>query len=188
MIKRHIQLLQVLLLILLLSGCATIKLIKEKNVNWKNSQFQAILPIGWVTYSSPGSVLSLTRDGKFLQNIAILKSKTGKKLPKTKRKITEDLLIHEVATIIADEMRLAEGISNFEILSKKPSNIGGKDAFRLEYQYRDSNFVKYHGIVYGFIHKKKFYEIEYRAVEQHYHTKSIEIFDNFANSFKIRKK
>lgn len=172
----------------LVAGCATMTLIKEKNSKWKNAQFEAILPIGWVKYTSPGATLALTKDGMFLQNISILKSKTNKELPNTKRKITEDLLVHEIASIVVDEIKLTEGVLNFNLLSKKPMNISGKEAFRLDFEFTNSENVKYYTVIYGFVHKRKFYEIEYRGMSQHYHDESFNVFEEFIKEFKIREK
>jgi len=175
------------LLVFFLVGCATMKLIKETNVNWKYSKFSSKLPVGWVKYSAPGSVLSLTKDGQYLQNITMGKTKTNRELPYTKRKITEDLLLQELSKIVIDEFTLTEGIANFELISQKPVNIDGLEAFRLEFKYSNTDLVKYHGIIYGFIYKKKYYEIEYRAMEQHYHAESVSEMDNFISNFKIEK-
>ena len=143
-------------LVFLLVGCATIKLIEEKNVKWKSGKFSSELPTGWSKYSWPGNILSLTRDGSYLQYIFISKTKTNKELQKTKKKITEDLLLQELSEIIKDELSLSDGITNFEVISQKPANIDGIDAFRLEYIFKNSEMVDYHGVVYGFVFKKKY--------------------------------
>lgn len=176
-----------MVLIIFLVGCTAIKLIKENNNSWKYSKFSSKLPIGWVKYASPGNVLSLTKDGEYLQNISIGKTKTGRELPNTKRKVTEDLLLQELAQIMIDEFSLTEGIASFEVMSQRPANIAGVDAFQLEFKYSNTDLVKYHGIIYGFIYKKKYYEIEYRALEQHYHAESVSEIDSFIKNFKVEE-
>lgn len=176
-----------LLLATALCGCATFKLIKPKNVKWKNQSFSSVLPVGWVIYSTPGNLLSLTRDGILLQFVCMSKTKTNKELPKSKKKITEVLLLQELAEIIKNEISLTDDISDFNVLSQKPADLDGLEAFRLEYEYRNKDLVGYHGIIYGFIFKKKYYEISYNALAQHYYGESLDAFENFIREFKVKR-
>lgn len=183
--KRNKFLVLNLLIVFLLVGCVTMKLVKPQKTSWKKGKFSSVLPVGWVKYTGPGMILSLTREGSLLQFITISKTKTGKELPKTKKKITEDLLLQEVAEIIEDELSLAEGISDFVLLSKKPVTLGGLEAFRLEYKYKTKDLVAYHGITHGFLFKKRYYEIQYWAMEQHYYDASIKALNEFIENFKV---
>ncbi|MBU0469102.1 MAG: DUF1795 domain-containing protein [Candidatus Omnitrophica bacterium] len=176
-----------LVLVSLLAGCATMKLINPKNAKWKSQKFSSELPVGWVKYSAPGNQLTLTRDGAFLQYISISKTKTNKELQNTKKKITEDLLIQELADIIQNEISLTSGVGGFEVISKKPADIDGLEAFRLEYKYQNKELVDYQGVIYGFIFNKKYYEIGYSAMKQHYHAKSIAAFEDFVKKFRVKQ-
>ena len=178
--------LTVIVVCLVISGCATMRYVKPNAQRWAKGNFEATLPIGWVVYNAPGYQLYLTKDGFSLQSIIITFSKTNKELPNTKRKITENMLLQEVSELILDELRLNQAYKNLSLLSNKPVQLGGLDAFRLEFTYNNDIFVKYHKILYGFILSKRYYEIEYTATQQHYYDKSVNDFQSFIDSFRSK--
>jgi len=176
-----------LILLVFLAGCTSTKLITEGKRSWKYGDFEAVLPVGWVKMKYSGYNLALTIDGIYLQAISLAKTKTNRKLPVTQRKITEDMLLHEIAGLILDEMKLDQAYKNFEVIENKPHNIGGVPGFRLEFKYRSDNFVDYRGIKYGFLHKRKYYELEYSATIQHNYSRNLVAFDDFISSFNVKK-
>jgi len=186
--NRVMKSLCVLLVVAFLSGCATFKYVGDKDLAWKCRHFEATLPSGWTIYNAFGYYLYLTRDGLNLQGIQITHSKTNKELPNTKKKITEDMLLQEIAEVMIDEFELDQNYKNFEVASNRPVKLGGADAFRLEYSYSNDLFVKYSGITYGFVMKKKYYEVKYLATNQHYYQSGLKDFEAFIETFRLRKK
>lgn len=168
-----------------MSGCAVWTYTGEKNILWKSGKFKAELPAGWMRFASPQHQLFLTRDGSLLDSIAITKSKTNSEFPNTKRKITEDMLLQEIATLVVDEFSLDQAYKNFAILSNQPSKIGGVDCFKLEYTFNSDRFVEYKGIIYGFVLDRRYYQVEFVATQQHYYDSTIKDFENFISSFVI---
>lgn len=183
--NKRANLVLVLVICAVMNGCTTMQLVKPGKTKWKSSKFSSTLPVGWVRFSSFGNWLSLTRDGQFLQYISLSHTKTNKELKNTKVKLTEDLLIQEVADIIKNELSLTPDISGFESVSLKPATLDGLEAFRLEYTYKNKELVDYHGIVYGFILNKKYYEIQYSAMEQHYYKAGLQAFEDFVKDFRV---
>ena len=176
-------------ILLIFSGCATWQLINTDNLKWKQYYFEAELPEGWVKFNSPVHLLFLTKDGVLLQCITISRHDLDKELPMSKKKIKENMLIQDIASIVVDEMTLnREEYLNLEFLENKPSNIGGIKGFRLIYTFNNKDFMQYRGIAYGFIFKKKYYDIEYLAAKQYYFEKGFLDFESFVNSFKVIKK
>ena len=183
--KFNLRILSIIILVASLSGCAVWTYTGEKNILWKSGKFKAELPAGWMRFASPQHQLFLTRDGSLLDSIAITKSKTNSEFPNTKRKITEDMLLQEIATLVVDEFSLDQAYKNFAILSNQPSKIGGVDCFKLEYTFNNDRFVKYKGIIYGFVLDRRYYQVEFVATQQHYYDGTIKDFEDFIGSFLI---
>lgn len=180
-----------LLLLMILYGCATWQYIDKSDTRWRQSNFEANLPRGWVKNNASLSLLSLTKDGLLLQEIRVAKHNTNseKEFPITKKKITEDMLVHEIAELIINEISLdRDKFLNFEVLENKPVKINGVDAFKLVYVYNDPDFKKNKGTYYGFIVNKKFYSIIYIATQQHYFDKDLADFERFMDTFRILKR
>ena len=174
------------LLSVVICGCAIWTPIKMENRRWQSGDFSAELPTGWNRSQTPDYFLYMTRDGVGLQNIGISKEKTGKELPNTKKKISEGMLLEDVADITLEELKLNKFYNNFELLENKPVELSTLPAFRLAYTYTNAEFVKFKVIQYGFIHKKKYYEIHYQATVQRNFDKYKADFENFLSSFRIK--
>jgi hypothetical protein len=183
--NRKRRILVFVFLVLFLSGCATWQLVKAPKTHWRYSYFSAELPAGWVKYREPKHLLFLTRDGILLQRITLKRHPIKKEFAVSKRKIKEGMLIQEIAELIIDEISLNKEFLNFELLENKPVDVGGVAGFRLTYTFNNSDFTKYKRIVYGFVIKNMYYELEYLAARQHYFDKSVEDFQRFFQSFKI---
>lgn len=112
-----------------------------------------------------------------------------KEFPITKRKIAEDMLIHEIAELVINEMSLnREEFLNLEVLENKPVKISSVDTFKIVYAYNDRDFKKNKSVYYGFISGKKFYSIVYIAAQQHYFDRDLADFEWFMDNFRIDKK
>ncbi|MFA4889823.1 MAG: hypothetical protein WC628_09665 [Candidatus Omnitrophota bacterium] len=177
----------VLALVLILTGCATWQYM-DKGMPWKCSYFEASLPVGWVKFNTPFThLLFLTKDGILLQRITLSKRDTGKELKFSKKKISGDMLIHDIAGIIVDELSLNQDFKNLQILENKPADITGIDGFKIIYEFNNADFVKYKSITYGFIIQKQYYELEYTAAKQYYFDRDLADFSAFFSNFKINK-
>lgn len=179
------------LFLILLCGCVPWQYIDKSDISWKHSGLEARLPTGWVRHNVSLSLLSLTKDGFLLQEIRVNQRKMNseKEFPITKRKITEDMLIHEIAELFINEISLnRDEFLNFEVLENAPVKISDADAFKIVYTYNDTEFKKNKGIYYGFLSNKKFYSITYIAAHQHYFDKDLADFEWFMDNFRIDNK
>jgi len=178
------------LLLISLCGCTTWQYIDDNGMTWKGGPgFEARLPRYWVKASFPkqNNLLFMSKDGIPLQNIKISKLIINKEdvFPKTKKKITEDMMLHEVADLFLNEMSLdKEKYMNLQIIGNEPVDIGGVEGFRLEYSYNNVDYLKYRIITYGFLYKKKFYLLTYKAAQQHYFKDGVNDFKRFVRSFR----
>jgi len=171
------------LLMVFFTGCATWKPIKEKNALWEFGDFRARLPVGWARTKTSGEILLLTRGGVYIEHISVSRTKTNKELPHSQKKITEDMLLREISQVVIDEISLNQNFKNFKLLENKPVDLGGVGAFRMVCVFHNEDFAKYKSVIYGFLYKKKYYEIHYQALEQHHFEKKLEAFDQFMDSF-----
>lgn len=172
-------------LVILLAGCASMTYIRQENRAWKSGYFEAQLPVGWTKFTRVGAELYLSKDGFFLQSISLSRTRTNVELPATKKKIKEGMLLQEIAELVIDEETISQKRKNFQVISNTPAKIGGLEAFRLEYTYDNDHFVKYRSILYGFIYKKKYYEVQYLATQQHYWDDGLKDFQAFVELFKM---
>lgn len=175
-------------LAIVLSGCATWQLVR-KSTFWKGGDFSATLPEGWMKFASPTDLLFLTKDGSLLQHIRFYSFRIGKELPVTKKKFSDDMLVHEIAELTINEISLdKENVHNFNLLSNTPVNISGIEGFRLEYSFYTPYRMETRAVHYGFKKGKNIYFIKYIAAAQHYYNKNLDAFENFIKSYKIRGK
>src|SRR3990172_9014099 len=114
--KKMIIFLGWFLLALGMAGCAIWKPVTQGHNGWKAEDFTADLPVGWVRTSAPDCLLILTKDGVYLQEITFSKTKTEKELTFSKKKITQDMLLQEIADITVNEMTLNKAYKNFELM------------------------------------------------------------------------
>lgn len=168
------------------TGCSIWKPVTIKSQSWKKGDFAGELPAGWSRASAPGFLLYLTNDGLLLQRISLSIAKTNKELPQSKKKITEDMMLQEIAGVVTDEMQLDKRFNNLQIEENKPTRLGDKEAFRLVYTFNNDDFVRYKNITYGFVHEKKYYELEFSATVQHNFAKFEPDFETVVRSFQVR--
>lgn len=176
----------VLFICIFLSGCAQ-WIYVEQGKFWKNRNFSVSLPEGWkrAGFNAPNNLLFLTNDGFLLEYIQISQLKMDKKLSKTKKKISDNMLLPEISRLIADEISQEEFRKNFKILSNIPTSIDTKDCFKINYSFHYKTNYKIKGILYGFVLKRKIYLIAYEAGERYYFDKYLPIFEKFIANLEI---
>ncbi|MDJ0883020.1 MAG: hypothetical protein QNJ48_02610 [Desulfobacterales bacterium] len=142
------------------------------------------LPEGWML-NSREDVLLVTRDGILLQNVIVAAVHVDDELKYTKKKFKPGMLPIEQAGVIHDNMASNPNRAAFKVLSKKPAQVAGHQAFRSEVTYKDDDGLRYRGILYGFMQNDWFYLVRYMAPERHYFARDKDQFENIVRSMRL---
>jgi len=182
--KRHIGL---MLVMVVLTGCgATWKRLNKEGQRWKKGKLETVLPVDWYRDNVSREVdLVLSKDGPALQNIRINLMSSKTELPHTEQKMNKDMMPHELANLIIDEMMLNDHYQNFKLLKNSPIQLDSVDAYHLNFEYNTPGGPTYKVIEYGFILGKKYYEVRYQAVKTHYFEGSLPDFEFLVSQIKI---
>jgi len=176
--------LPLLLIALLLSGCATTwKKTESTEYLDKQVKFAATLPAGWMYF--PGMTFAATKDGVQLDLILVETIKFNQDLSSTKRQFKTGMLANELAEVDIDNYRSNAGILHFEILDNQIVELDGKDAYKFMFRYQTTEGMKRKGIVYGIVHRDRVYRVVYTAAEQHYFDLNQQAFEGFIQGFRF---
>ena len=63
-------------------------------------------------------------------------------MPHTEHELRSGMLSYEIADFAMDEIRLTEGVTNFELIENSPSEISGRPCYRLLYSHRINSALK----------------------------------------------
>jgi hypothetical protein len=152
-------------------------------------QWSIASPEGWMHLSMQGSEM-LSKDGPYLEYILIQSRSLAQGFRFTNQKLNRDMLPHEAAQVIADNMRSDPLIRRLRLLDSEPAMVGGHAGFRLIYSYQDPNGVEIKTIYYGVVLPNRFFNLRYTAAHRYYFDKELpafnEVFDSlrFAMDFK----
>ncbi len=175
-----------LVILALGSACAPWSLVGGPFVSSSDS-YEVNLPAQWrkANFSSGG--LALTKDGMLLQRVVIGRHPIDQDAPHTKRKLSSEMLPHDVAEVVMDDFRSDRQKLNFLILESAPAKVGGNSGFRIVYSYQTGANLKKMGMYYGALDEKWLYFLNYEAPARHYFERDQQTFENIAASFKILK-
>lgn len=173
------------LLTLLVVGCAP--WVRVGGV-YRDSErnFSVDLPQGWMK-SSMDTRLLITRDGAQLQKIVIERLKATDDLQYTKKKIEPSMLPQEAAEVIANNISSDPSITDFTLLENAPTTIANRPGFKLLYQCKNKEGLRFKGMYCGFVSGDWFYALWYTAPARYYFDKDVGTFENVLNSFTFIK-
>lgn len=177
-----------LIALLFISGCAPWV---EVGGIYKNDSYNysVELPQEWLRFKNY-DYLYITRDGGQLQHITLraIRIDTPEPFPFTKKKLTRNMLPHEVAEVVLDNIGSNPNVLNFEVIENNPAKIGGVPGFKATISYKDKgNGVKYKGIYCGLTVGEWFYFMSYEAPLRHYFERDANTFEKVVESFKLIK-
>jgi hypothetical protein len=151
-------------------------------------QWSIAPPEGWMHLRTQGSEM-LSKDGPYLEYILVQSRTLSQRFRFTNQKLKADMLPHEAAQVIADNMRSDPLIRQLRLLASEPAIVGGHTGFRIVYSYQDPNNVEIKTIYYGVILPDRFFNLRYTAARRYYFNKELpafnEVFDSlqFATDF-----
>ena len=91
----------------------------------------------------------------------------------------------DLAEVETDEIVSDPNAGAFKTIKNVPIDIGGHDAFRLEYEYTAQGGLKKQGIVCGFKAGGWMYRVQFKAAKQHYYAESVGHFERFVEKFQV---
>jgi hypothetical protein len=174
---------RLLLIVLILAGCAPWMYTSGLFTSGAQ-EFSVELPEGWMRLNT-SEYLLITRDGFLLQNILIKRVHIDKPLSHTKKKLRKEMLPHEVAEVIIDNISSDPAILNFNLIENLPVRISEIPGFKIIFTYKNRDGLRLKTIYYGFISKEWFYSISYTAASRYYFDKDIETFKKVFKSFRL---
>ncbi len=168
-----------------LAGCATWSP-ATKTKEFGEVRIETNLPSDWMRMKR-GDEVVFTRDGVSLEYIKIRRSEPEEAMPHTEHELRSGMLLYEIADFATDEIRLTEGVTNFELIENSPSEINGRPCYRLLYSHRINSALKVKTVEFGCWARKDFYRIEYRAAAQHYFDQYFDDFVRFKDAVRFVK-
>jgi hypothetical protein len=174
--------------VLLLAGCLRRPWTPTSSETDYVATFQNVsvrLPDDWMLRSDQDDILLVTRDGVLLQNVIVAAIGVDDELKYTKKKFSRGMLPLEQAEVVLDNMESDPARNAFKVLSKKPAEVDGHDAFRVEISFKDEDGLLYKGIMYGFMQNNWFYLVRYVAPNRHYFSRDQDKFEDVVKSLKL---
>jgi hypothetical protein len=141
-------------------------------------------PEGWMQLSTQESEM-LSKDGPYLEYILIQSRSLEQGFRFTRQKLEPDMLPHEAAQVIADNMRSDPLIRQLQLLASEPAMVGGHAGFKLIYIYQDPYGVTTKTIYYGVILPNRFFNLRYTAAHRYYFDKELPAFNQVVDSLRL---
>ncbi len=103
----------------------------------KRDDYTLTLPAGWVRRTADSNDVFVTRDGPALNYIVVNRQPHDRKLPRTQRTTTPDMLPHELGELALAEWRRNEATADLQVLANAPALLDGKPAVRVHVRYKN---------------------------------------------------
>ncbi len=169
----------------LLAGCAQWQMVKPGKFDAPRSGYAVKLPEGWLTPkpAKPDHIL-LTEDGLGLDEIVINRFDNDKAFPKTKKTVSPDMLPSDLADVFIAENK-QDGNDGTEVKDNSPALVGGKPGFRVEFEFKTADGLRYRSVTYGLCTADGFYMLMYKAPELYYFDHGLPAFKSVVDSFRL---
>ena len=141
-------------------------------------------PKGWMRLSLPDSEM-LSKNGPYLEYILIQSRPVTEKFRYTRQNLTTDMLPHEAAQLIIDNLRSDPLIRGFRLLSSEPAILAGEPGFKLTFTYRDKNDVEAQTVYYGVVLPDMFFNLRYTAARRYYFAQELSTFSSVLDSLQF---
>lgn len=195
-----------LLMLLTVVGCAPTPywtLTENSNRVLKSTSFEMTVPSGWARTTTadtweripiddkPQTILleqvAATRDGVGIHAITVTRRYPDTAFPTIKKKSTARMLPLEAADFYVSELRKRNGLERLKVLSNKPVQVNGKQAFQLVMEFKNDDGLRIRIVSHGFVDKTGFYTINYRAPVLYYYERDYGDYARLVRSFRQSK-
>lgn len=177
-----------MLAVVAVSGCAPHWV--QTNGPFQGAGYTLDLPAEWMAANRNPKRVIITHDGPELQSVYVSvvdlseQEKNADKDKPAGKRLKPGMLPQEAAETVLDLMRSDKSLVQFSMVENKPTQMGGKDGFRLVYAYK-SDKIRFQCIYYGMLQAEKFYRVSYCAPVRYYFEKDVAAFEKIAASFKL---
>jgi hypothetical protein len=173
------------LLLLLMTACASWLPVAGPYES-PSHRFTVVLPEKWMKLRTERDVL-LSKDGPFLQYVLIQERPIDRPFGHTRKTLRRDMLPHEAAGLIVDEISSDRAVYDFQVLENRPARIHGRNGFELLFTHRNRDGLSFKTRYCGVIAGHWFYAVRYSAAERYYFDKDISTFERILGSFELRE-
>ncbi|RXK00016.1 hypothetical protein [Arcobacter sp. CECT 8989] len=169
-----------------ITGCATWQEVKKDKVVSAHKVSFELKEENWYALKGEKNY-SITKDGVLLQKISLNVLDLEKGLSKTKKNIPSDILSHQLAELIIEELRLVNDKNSFNLVSNNPEQLDTAEAVQIIYQTKDNdnNTIKTNSSY--FIFDKNLYLLSYSAPLLHFYGKDLDLYQQFKKTIKLDK-
>jgi hypothetical protein len=170
------------LLLLLLAACGPWT---QAGGVYRTTSYTTELPAGWMRSNTVDYVL-ITRDGLFLQYIAIVQRDVDTAFKYTKKKLKRGMMPQEAAEVVLDDLASNTSITNFDIRENRPAKVSGAPAFKAVFTHKDTDGLRYKTVYYGVLKDDVFYGMRYTAPARHYFDADLRTFESVMANFRLQ--
>ena len=177
----------VLLLLLLLSGCATTWVkVDDAGRRYQDEHYSATLPTGWLRLESNDSLI-LSKDGILLQYISIQYRPHAKAFEKLEKNSSSTMLPSELAELTIAEFKATqeEGLPSLEILHNAPIKLAGYTGFDIHLRYKTDAGLRIDMLLRGVVDESGFYLVKYSAPTLHYFERDRQTYEYLTESLQL---
>lgn len=176
-----------ILLILLLSGCATTWVkVDDAGKNYQHEHYSSTLPTGWLRIENDDGLV-VSKDGILLQYISILYRPHEKAFKNIEKDSSSAMLPSELAELTIAEIKAGqeEGLPSLRILSNEPVEIAGRTGFGIHLQYKTTEGLRMEMLLRGIVDEDGFYLVKYTAPTLHYFKRDRQVYESVVESIKL---
>lgn len=164
------------------NGCAT--LWKAGSGEIETEHWAVEIPKDWMRLET-GDYQMFSKYGPYLQYFLIQTRLLDRPFLRSKGKMVPDMLPHEAAQTLIDDLRADPGIRRLEVTENRPVLVNGHMGFKLCYCYQDALGVTKQTHLYGMISKPYFISLRYTAARRHYFDENLADFERVLKSFRL---
>lgn len=141
-------------------------------------------PKGWMHMATQDSEM-FSKDGPYLEYIFVQSRPLNQGFRFTSKKMKADMLPHEAAQLIVDNMQSDPQIHQFKLLSSEPTFVSNHTGFKLAYTYQDQHGVLIQSVYYGVVLPHVFFNLRYAATQRHYYHQELPAFEKLLRTLRI---
>ena len=168
-------------------GCATYSPVGDV-YKARRPKLTVDLPDGWLRFRSKQPAYLMTRDGLRLEVITLGITRTGKKLPGTKRVYKSDMLPIEVADLSLALLGALEEVKNLQVERIETASVADHHGYRASGRFIHTTGLPMRFLVYGISVEERVCEFGFLAAEEVYYDKYLKDFEDMVASARIEKK
>jgi hypothetical protein len=143
------------------------------------------MPPGWMQFSA-GDYEMYSKDGPYLQYILVQARPLLQGFRNSALKLKADMLPHEAAQVVIDNLRADSQIAGFQLLGNEPATLDGLPGFKLLFSYRNPQGVEVQSAYYGVVLPHAFFNMRYTAARRHYFARDLMAFEQVRQSLRLR--